>query len=224
MEEVAGVECPKGTSSLRSGARTASRAISSHKPSTEMLPSPLKGSDRIRAGHPKEISCGADSIWRKETTTWVAGVECPKGTSSLRSGARTASRAASSHQPSSKIHTAPPKGGAVCIGAGGGGRTRTSSRTQDFESSASANSTTPAFARILYNTSVRNASKKSGTAAAIPEKNLKIRASPQRRGPDRRNTDCPARRRPRLSPPARRPTLRLPQSYRRASRERPSPA
>ena len=36
-------------------------------------------------------------------------------------------------------------GGPCVFGAGGGGRTRTSLRTRDFESRASANSTTPAF-------------------------------------------------------------------------------
>ena len=56
--------------------------------------------------------------------------------------------------------------GLYWFGAGGGGRTRTSLRTRDFESRASANSTTPAYGGIIP----RNFSfgKKKYSASGIP--------------------------------------------------------
>ena len=52
------------------------------------------------------------------------------------------------------------------FGAGGGGRTRTSLRTRDFESRASANSTTPAYAGIIPRITLIG--KKKYSAFGIP--------------------------------------------------------
>ena len=52
------------------------------------------------------------------------------------------------------------------VGAGGGGRTRTSLRTRDFESRASANSTTPAYGGIIPRKSP--VGKKKYSASGIP--------------------------------------------------------
>ena len=56
--------------------------------------------------------------------------------------------------------------GLYAFGAGGGGRTRTSLRTRDFESRASANSTTPAYGGIIPRKCA--VGKKKYSASGIP--------------------------------------------------------